>query len=210
MRHPGPVPGRPLRAPHAPEHGPLVVLCGPMGAGKTAMGTALARRWGVDLRDSDAEVVARAGMPIPEIFATKGEDAFRELERAAVVDALITHRGVLALGGGAVLHPATREALAAYRRSGGIVVFLDVSPEQAARRVGHGRGRPLLGENPMERWLAILAERRSVYEEVSTLRVLTDAVTPGQGARRLERTLERLVASRPHPEKENEARRDDS
>ena len=87
---------------------PRVVLVGPMGAGKTTVGRLLASRWGVEVRDTDHDVEATAGKEISEIFVDEGEDRFRLLERAAVVEALGSHPGVLALGGGAVLDPATR------------------------------------------------------------------------------------------------------
>ena len=87
---------------------PRVVLVGPMGAGKTTVGRLLASRWGVLARDTDADVEALEGRTISDIFVESGEAHFRELERKAVADALASHDGVLALGGGAVLDPGTR------------------------------------------------------------------------------------------------------
>ncbi|HEX5861219.1 MAG TPA: shikimate kinase, partial [Nocardioides sp.] len=87
---------------------PRVVLVGPMGAGKTTVAALLAEAWGVAARDTDADVEATEGRPISDIFVDSGETRFRELERAAVSDALAEHDGVLALGGGAVLDPVTR------------------------------------------------------------------------------------------------------
>ncbi len=85
--------------------GPVVVLVGPPGAGKSAVAVELARLLGVSARRTDADVEAAAGASVGEIFVDQGEAAFRELERAAVARALAEHRGVLALGGGAVLDP---------------------------------------------------------------------------------------------------------
>jgi shikimate kinase len=184
--HAAPDPGA---LPPLPAHGPLVVLCGPMGSGKTTVGRALGRRWSVDLRDTDADVERRAGTDIPEIFRAHGEAEFRRLEHEAVAAALAEHRGVLALGGGAVLHPGTREALAAYVAGGGVVVFLDVSLEHAAPRVGLDASRPLLQGDPRQRWADIMAERRPTYEAVATLRVPTDGRTAGEVAREIERRL---------------------
>ncbi len=179
--------GLPLSAP--PEHGPLVVLCGPMGSGKTSVGQALARRWSVALRDTDDDVVAAAGKPISDIFLHDGEQAFRRLEHEAVALALAEHRGVLALGGGAVLREDTQAELAGYAAGGGVVVFLDVSIEFAAPRVGLDESRPLLMGDPRQRWTDIMRERRPVYESVATMRALTDGVTAGEAAREIERRL---------------------
>ena len=78
---------------------PRLVLVGTMGAGKTSVGRRLAASWGVDFRDTDHDVEASEGRPVSDIFVDSGEAHFRELERAAVADALATHDGVLALGG---------------------------------------------------------------------------------------------------------------
>ena len=83
-----------------------MVLIGPPGAGKSAVGPLLADRLGVEFRDTDAEVGAAAGKPVGDIFIENGEEAFRELERSAAtgaLGALRTRGGVLALGSGAVL-----------------------------------------------------------------------------------------------------------
>ena len=75
--------------------GPLIVLVGPMGVGKSTVGELLADRLGVTYRDTDADVVATAGKPISEIFYDEGEEHFRELEREAVRAAVAEHTGVL-------------------------------------------------------------------------------------------------------------------
>lgn len=175
--------------PPQPERGPLVVLCGPMGAGKTSVGQALVRRWGTELRDTDQDVEARAGTTIPDIFLHQGEEAFRQLEHEAVAAALAEHRGVLALGGGAVLRADTQAELAGYVDGGGVVVFLDVSVEYAAPRVGLDDSRPLLMGDPRQRWIDIMRERRATYESVATLRTLTDGMTAAEVAREIERRL---------------------
>jgi shikimate kinase len=148
---------------------PLVVLVGPPGAGKSSVGQALAKRRGVDFRDTDADVEATAGKSVSDIFIEDGEPAFRELERAAVARALEEHDGVLALGGGAVQDSATRALLASHP-----VVFLDVGLSSATERVGFNRSRPLLVLNPRAELQRMLVERRPAYEEVATWVVDTD------------------------------------
>ena len=83
-----------------------------MGAGKTTLADLLAQRWGVAVRDTDADIVAAQGREISDIFVDDGEAAFRALEREAVARALAEHDGVLSLGGGAVLDEDTRALLA--------------------------------------------------------------------------------------------------
>ena len=168
---------------------PLVVLVGPPGSGKTTVGTLLAHGRGVAFRDTDHDVEVTAGKPITEIFVDDGEPAFRTLEHAAVATALTEHDGVLSLGGGAVLDPATQELLAAYAAGGGVVVFLDVTLAHAAPRVGFNQSRPLLLGNPRAQWAALMEARRPVYERVATLRVLTDGQEPAAVAESIEKEL---------------------
>ena len=153
--------------------GPRVVLVGPMGAGKTTVASLLADAWGVPVRDTDADIEACEGREISEIFVDSGEAHFRGLEAAAVAEALASHEGVLSLGGGAVLDPATRELLA-----GNTVVFLRVGLSEAVKRVGLGVGRPLLLGNVRSRIKALLDERTPIYEAAATLVVETDGRAP--------------------------------
>jgi shikimate kinase len=160
-----------------PRSGPLLVLVGPMGAGKTTVGRLLAEELGVTARDTDADVEAAEGRSVADIFVDSGEEAFRALEAAAVADALTHHEGVVSLGGGAVLDPAARDLL-----NGLTVVFLRVGLADAVKRVGLGSGRPLLLGNVRGRIKALLDERTPVYESVATLVVDTDGRTPEEVA----------------------------
>jgi shikimate kinase len=148
-----------------------------MGAGKSTVAAILAERWGVSVRDTDADIEAGEGREISEIFVDDGEAHFRELERAAVAKALAEHDGVLALGGGAVLDAGTREELAGHE-----VVFLNVGLSDAVKRVGLGVGRPLLLGNVRSRVKALLDERLPVYRAVATVEVDTDGRTPEEVA----------------------------
>jgi shikimate kinase len=142
---------------------PRLVIVGPPGAGKTTIGRAVADQLGVDFRDTDVDIENDVGKPISEIFIDEGEDHFRALERAAIAEALTSHDGVLALGGGAVLDPDTRKALAEQT-----VVYLSVDVPDAVRRIGLNRDRPLLIGNPRAQLRALLDARRPLYEEVAT------------------------------------------
>ena len=133
---------------------PMAVVVGPPGAGKTTVGQAVADLLGVPFADTDALIEATAGKPIPEIFFDDGEAAFRAMEVDAIASSLESFDGVLALGGGAILHHGTRTALAAHT-----VVFLSVELADAVKRVGLGAGRPL-------------------YASVATHTIATDARTP--------------------------------
>ena len=146
---------------------------GPPGSGKTSVGTLLARRWGLEFRDTDRDIEQATGMTVSDIFITDGEDRFRELEKAAVSAALREHEGVVALGAGAVLSKQTRHLLSDER-----VVLLDVGLAAAMRRLEMNRSRPLLVGNVRARWQALAAERRPLYLEVAKHTVSTDQRTP--------------------------------
>jgi shikimate kinase len=168
---------------------PRAVLIGPPGSGKSTVAARLAQEWGVGAWDTDEDVVAASGRAIADIFIDSGEDAFRALERSAVVAALATHAGVLALGGGAVLDPATQADLRDYAAHGGAVVFLNVGLATAARRVGLAHSRPLLAGNPRRAWALLMEERRATYESLATLIVETDGLSPREIAARIAGSL---------------------
>ncbi|WP_245927424.1 shikimate kinase [Nocardioides silvaticus] len=172
--------------------GPLAVLVGTMGAGKTTVGRLLSDALGVPFADSDHEVEERAGKPVSEIFVDDGEAAFRDLERVAVADMLAEHSGVLALGGGAVLDADTRALLAEHR-----VVFLRVGLADAVKRVGLGAGRPLLLGNVRARVKQLLDERTPVYESLARITIDTDGLSPGDVAGEVVDALRRLDTPSP-------------
>jgi shikimate kinase len=148
-----------------------IVLVGPMGSGKSAVGRQLAAQLGLRFVDSDLEVQARTGVDIPYIFEREGEAGFR-LREAEILDELTLREGiVLATGGGSVLDAGTRARL----QDRGCVVYLRTSVDQQLARTRRSAQRPLL-MNPdprgtLER-LAVL--RAPLYEEVADLTVDTD------------------------------------
>ncbi|MFE1194524.1 shikimate kinase [Streptomyces olivaceoviridis] len=148
-----------------------------MGVGKSTVGRLLAERLGAGYRDTDEDIVAAEGRTIAEIFVDDGEAAFRALEKAAVRAALAEHRGVVALGGGAVLDADTRALLAGQR-----VLYLSMEVEEAVKRTGLNMARPLLAVNPRKQWRELMEARRHLYEEVATAVVATDGRTPEEVA----------------------------
>lgn len=153
------------------------VLVGPPGAGKSSVGRRLAELLDLPFADTDDLIEARVGKTIPDIFVEDGEATFREHERAVVHEALATREGILALGGGAILDPATRADLANHR-----VVLLTVGLTAASPRVGFSGGRPLLLGSPRRQWLTLMQQREPLYQEVADLTVATDELTVNEAA----------------------------
>ncbi len=158
---------------------PRVVLVGPPGAGKSTIGRKLARELGVELYDTDAGIEKETGRTIPEIFAEDGEPEFRKIEERVVRRAVLAERGVVSLGGGAVLSANTRDLL-----RGRTVVYLEISVAEGLRRTGASTQRPLLnGADPGAKYRELMRTRRPLYREVATVRVRTDGRSPGRVVR---------------------------
>lgn len=139
-----------------------VVLIGMMGAGKTAVGNALARLLGVPFLDSDEEIERAANMTVAEIFARDGEPFFRARESEVLSRLLSGDPCILSTGGGAFLAQGNRVAIA--RR--GVAVWLKADLELLWQRVRHKNTRPLLRTADPKKTLATLLEARSpVYAE---------------------------------------------
>ncbi len=177
-------PGAPTTAPGADADGPTaplarVVLVGLPGSGKSTIGRKLARELGVALYDTDAGIEADTGRTIPDIFATDGEAEFRRIEEDVVRRAVLSHDGVISLGGGSVLSARTRELL-----RGATVVYLEISVSEGVRRTGASSTRPLLsGVDPAAKYRDLMRERRPLYREIASVRVRTDGRSPGRVVR---------------------------
>lgn len=143
-----------------------IYLVGLMGAGKTTVGRQLARRLGRVFYDSDHEIVARTGVPIPTIFEIEGESGFRRREAQTIAELTEMEGVVLATGGGAVLSPETRKRL----HASGWVVYLNVPPVMLFERTRHDKNRPLLKvEDPLAKLEELHAARDPLYREAAHL-----------------------------------------
>lgn len=167
-----------------------VVLLGYRGCGKSTVGRLLAERLGARFVDVDEEVCARFGRPhIAAVWQDYGEDLFRQMEAVVVVELLRQGGGVVALGGGSVMHAEARQAVrqAADTRR----VYLRCSAEELLRRVREDRGRDVTRVNPheltgdLQAIQRMLAVREPVYLELADQVVEVTGLTPQQTVQRL-------------------------
>ena len=160
-----------------------IVLIGMMGAGKSAVGAELARRLGVSLRDTDAEIVRAAAMTIPEIFARDGEAFFRARESEVLARVLRGKPGIVSTGGGAWMRPENRTLIA----GAGVSVWLDCKLSTLWRRVKQKPTRPLLQTpDPRGTLERLMAERAPAY-------ALADITVAVQDSDSVEATATRVL-----------------
>ena len=165
------------------------VLVGFMGAGKSSVGKALARRLRTEFLDVDERIMADMGKTVAEIFATEGEQAFRKRESMAIRDAVSVPGRVIATGGGSFLDDDNRKRLKAYAP----VVFLDISPATALARLGRDTSRPLLPGVDREKAVTELMESRRPAYLQADFRVSTENRTPARVAEEIILLLSRRV-----------------
>ena len=164
-----------------------IYFVGLMAVGKSTIGRLLARSLGRDFFDSDQVIEERAGAPVAWIFDVEGEQGFRDREQAVIEELTRKDGIVLATGGGAVLRPANRTALAGR----GCVVHLDSSVDQLLERTCRDRHRPILQVGDRRETLdRLLADRTPLYAEIADYRFFTDDQSAKALAGRIERTLQ--------------------
>jgi len=162
-----------------------IVMVGMMGAGKTAVGGAVARILGAPFLDSDDEIERASAMEIAEIFARDGEAFFRRKEEQVIARLLAGPPCVLSTGGGAFLSAQTRAAI----RESGVSVWLSADPALIWSRVRHKSHRPLLRTpDPRARIAALCHERDPVY-------ALADITVPGDARHSVDETARRVLAA---------------
>jgi shikimate kinase len=170
-----------------------IVLIGPMAVGKSAIGHQLAEHLGVPFVDTDVVIVSNHGT-IAEIFAGRGEVAFRELEARAVARAIEEAQGsstVISLGGGAVLDSGTQQLLGRCT-----VVYLECDAATVAGRIARNSGRPLLAGDAMGRWRTLFATRQPVYERLADVVLDVRSGSVPDLAHRLEDALGEYAAAK--------------
>ncbi|MFY9262949.1 MAG: 3-dehydroquinate synthase [Actinomycetaceae bacterium] len=149
---------------------PRAIFIGMPGAGKSAVGRRVAAHYQIPFADSDKLIVERAGRSIPHIFEQDGEAGFRKLEEEVIAEALTSFDGVLSLGGGAILSPATRERLKKQ-----LVILIEVEDAELVRRVSRSRTvRPLLQADPAGGIAKLRTERAHFYHQVARHIIYSD------------------------------------
>ena len=147
-----------------------IYLIGPMGSGKTAVGRQLAKEFGMEFFDSDAEIENNTGVDVSYIFEKEGEASFRNRERECIERLTQREHIVLATGGGSVMDEETRRRLA----QSGTIVYLKTSVERQLERTQHTRNRPLLMEgDPRDTLERLAAAREPQYEALGAFAVDT-------------------------------------
>jgi shikimate kinase len=167
-----------LRSVTNPHHN--IILIGFMGSGKTSIGRLVATNLGFQFVDTDAVVVERAGMQVPEIFERHGEAWFRDQETSTLESMAILNRSVISTGGGIVLREENRAIL----QSLGFVVWLTASEDVIFERVARNKRRPLLQTaDPRKTVRELLAERLELYQSVSRFTLDTSALSHEKAAK---------------------------
>jgi len=164
-----------------------IFLVGPMGAGKSTIGKYLAQQLKLRFADTDTEIEERTGADIPWIFDVEGEPGFRDREQQVVEEMTLWDDIVLATGGGVVMRPENRQALAAR----GFVVYLHATVDEQVRRTRRDQRRPLLQTGDPEAVLrSLMAIRDPLYREIADHIIETDGCSPRTVAQRLVRELQ--------------------
>jgi shikimate kinase len=165
---------------HLPAGKHNIALTGYRATGKSSVAKRLAERLGWRSVDADQEIHRRAGRTIREIFASQGEQAFRDLESDVVADLAGQAETVISLGGGAIVREANRRRL-----RGSLVIWLQAAPQEIWRRLqqdpdSQQQRPPLTSLSGYDELEKLLAQRQPLYEQVSDLTVITDNLSIDQ------------------------------
>jgi shikimate kinase len=164
-----------------------------MGAGKSSVGRGLQRRTGLARLDTDEMLATQFGIPIAQIFATQGEEKFRDAETELLRKLEPSRPSIVVTGGGIVLRPENVDLL----KQLGTVVWLTADEETLFERASRRNERPLLqNENPREVFAAIFKVREALYAAAADLRVDTSGVNHDQIAETILNKLEELTVLR--------------
>jgi shikimate kinase len=163
-------------------HWPQIVLIGFMGAGKSTLGALLAEHLGVPFYDSDSLIEAATGHRIAELFTHEGEARFRDLEHQAIATVAAQPCTVLALGGGSLMHPGTRQLLCST-----YTIYLAITADTARARISNPADRPLARTARLDQLLAL---REPIYRSAASVILEIDDELPTV-------TLARVLAELP-------------
>lgn len=162
-----------------------IILIGFMGAGKTVVGKKLAQKLGYQFVDVDREIEKLLQKPIPLIFKKYGQLRFRSEEELMLTKVCQNTETVIATGGGVILKENNRKTIA----NGNKVIWLQAKPETIMKRVGLGKGRPLLKGKKIEDVVQeLLAKRSALYIESAHVKIETDD-------KNIDQVVEEIIAS---------------
>lgn len=160
---------------------PLLILIGPMGAGKTTIGKLLATQLGYQFYDSDYEIERVTGATVNWIFEKEGEAGFRQRESKTIDDLTKLSQTVVATGGGAVMTPINQSYI-----KRGVVIYLRAEVDIQYERTKHDRNRPLLQHsNPKQRLSELFAVRDPIYQSLADIIIPTGFLTPKKMVREI-------------------------
>ncbi len=160
-----------------------------MGAGKSTVGRALAKRRKMQFFDSDRVIEERTGVDIPTIFEIEGEDGFRDREQQVIED-LVKQKGVIiATGGGSLVRKENRKVLT----ESGNVIYLCATPHQLYSRIRYDKSRPLMQtDNPLQTLTDLLNSREQYYLDTANLIIRTGKYRIAMTIKQIENGLEQL------------------
>ncbi len=166
-----------------------IILTGLMGAGKSTVGRALAKRRKMQFFDSDRVIEERTGVNIPTIFEIEGEEGFRDREQQVIADLVAKEGVIIATGGGSLLRKENRKALT----ESGIIVYLCATPRQLYSRIRYDKSRPLMQtDDPLQTLTHLLNSREQYYLDTANLIIRTGKHRVAVTIKQIENGLDQL------------------